>query len=90
MSIAPLGADSDTDLFQSSKVIAPDWLFLPPTIATGYGCARRCDVELAVVRRVADRDDLGALVRGRAVVGELAVPGADDGEEPRKARERGE
>ena len=36
MSIAPLGADSDTDLFQSSNVIVPDW-FLPPTIATGYG-----------------------------------------------------
>ena len=37
MSMAPLGAESDTDLFQSPNVIAPDWPFLPPTIATGYG-----------------------------------------------------
>ena len=37
MSIAPLGADSDTDSFQSPNEIVPDWFFLPPTIATGYG-----------------------------------------------------
>ena len=35
--MASLGADNDTDLFQSSNVIAPDWPFLLPTIATGYG-----------------------------------------------------
>ena len=37
MSTAPFGAVIDTGSFQSSNVIAPDWLGLPPTIATGYG-----------------------------------------------------
>ena len=35
--MAPFGADTENDLFQSSKPIVPDWPFLPPTIATGYG-----------------------------------------------------
>ncbi len=52
--------------------------------------ACRGDVELAVVRHVPDGDDLVALVGRLAVVDELAVVGADAGEEGAEARERGE
>ena len=33
--MASFGALNDTDLFQSPKVIVPDWPFVPPTSATG-------------------------------------------------------
>ena len=52
--------------------------------------ACRGDVELAAVRRVPDGDDVLALVARLPVVGELAVLGADAGEEGADARERGD
>ena len=35
--MAPFGAVNETDSFQSPNAIVPDWLFLDPTIAIGYG-----------------------------------------------------
>src|SRR4029077_17023720 len=56
----------------------------------GVRLAGGSDVELAVVRRVPERDDLLALVGRLAVVDELAVVRADLAEEEVDARQRSE